>query len=279
MIGPTLAPAVATLAHAGSPLAHSGHAGGTGWSLALPIALGLAVLYVAAAARVGPAWRRSRTASWLGGCAVLAVAGTPLANSPTDARAHVLTHLLVGMVAPIGLVLAAPVTLVLRVCPPSRRRAIVRGLRCAPARVLGHPITGLVLSVGGLWVVMLSPLYVAGPVAHQLLLVHYLAAGGLLTWSLVGTDPSPHRAGLPMRVGVLVAATAGHAVLAKYAYAAAERMAGELATDARTLEIAALLMYYGADLADLALAVVLFSSWYAHQGRRPARSRLLRFPA
>jgi len=279
MIAPTLAPAGPMPALAGSSLAHSGHAGGTGWSVALPIALGLAGLYVAAAARVGPAWPRSRTACWLAGCAVLAVAGTPLAGSPTDARAHVLAHLLVGMVAPIGLVLAAPVTLGLRVCPPARRRAIVRGLRRAPARILGHPITGLVLSVGGLWVVMLSPLYAAGSVAHQLLLVHYLAAGGLLTWALVGADPSPHRAGLPMRVGVLVAAAAGHAVLAKYAYASTERMAGELATDARTLESAALLMYYGADLADLALAVVLFSSWYAHRGRRLARSRLLRFPA
>jgi putative membrane protein len=115
---------------------------------------------------------------------------------------------------------------------------------------------------------MLSPLYAAGPGPHQLLLVHYLAAGALLTWALVGTDPSPHRAGLPLRVGVLVAAAAGHATLAKYAYASAGHMAGVLATDARTLEDAAQLMYYGADLADLALAVVLFSSWYAGRSRR-----------
>src|SRR5690606_22651242 len=91
-----------TLAQAASALAHSAHGGGTAWSVAFPIALGLAVLYVAAVARA-PAWPRSRTTSWLGGCAVLAVAGTPLAGSPADARAHVLAHLLVGMVAPIGL--------------------------------------------------------------------------------------------------------------------------------------------------------------------------------
>jgi putative membrane protein len=280
MIGPMLAHAGSTLPWAGPlpgpvgpMLAHAGHGGGTGWSVAFPVGLGLAVLYVAAAARARPGWPRSRTARWLAGCGVLAVAGAPLVGPLGDARAHVLAHLLVGMVAPIGLVLGAPVTLLLRVCPPPRRRAIVGVLRSAPARALSHPVTGLVLSVGGLWMVMLSPLYAAGPVPHQALLVHYLAAGTLLTWALVGTDPSPHRAGLPMRVGVLAAAAAGHAVLAKYAYASAERMAGELATDAQTLERAAMLMYYGADLADLALAVILFSSWYAHRGRRFARTR------
>ncbi|MBX6749837.1 MAG: cytochrome c oxidase assembly protein [Micromonosporaceae bacterium] len=264
---------------AGGPaLTHAGHAAGAGWSVAFPLALVLAVLYLTAAARVRPGWPRSRTVGWLVGCALVAGVGSPFVTTfpyfwATDPRTHMLSHLLLGMFAPLALVLAAPVTLLLRVCPPVGRRRIIRVLRSRPARMLAHPITGLVLSTGGLYVILLTPLYAAGPVVDQAVQVHYLAAGCLLTWSLVGLDPSPHRARMSMRVGVLVAAAAAHAVLAKYLYAAAGRMAGELATDARTLESAAMLMYYGADLAELLLALVLFSSWYAQRGRRLARSR------
>jgi Predicted membrane protein len=279
MIGSTLAPAGSALAHAGPALAnagpalaHSGHTAGAGWSVVFPLALVLAVAYLAAA-RARPGWPWRRSVLWLTGCALVAVAGSPLGHASSDPRTHMVSHLLLGMFAPLALVLAAPVTLLLAACPPPGRRRVVRGLRSRPARTLAHPIAGLVLSVGGLSVVLLSPLYAAGPVVAQAVQVHYLAAGCLLTWSLVGLDPSPHRARMSMRVGVLVAAGAGHAVLAKHLYAAAGPMAEELATAAPVLESAARLMYYGADLAELLLAVVLFSSWYAQRGRWLARDR------
>jgi putative membrane protein len=187
-----------------------------------------------------------------------------------------MSHLLLGMFAPLGLVLAAPVTLALRAGSPRARRATVRLLRTRPVRVLAHPVPGLVLSVGGLYAVLLTPVYAStahDALLHQGLQLHYLAAGCLLTWSLVGPDPTPHRAGMPTRVAVLVAAAAGHAVLARYLYASAGRMAEPLMTDARSLQSAATLMYYGADAAELLLAVALFGSWYFRRGRRPARSR------
>jgi cytochrome c oxidase assembly factor CtaG len=269
MIGSALAPA-------GPAFAHAGHGAGASWSVVFALALVLAVAYVAAA-RARPRWPWRRSVIWLVGCTLVAAAGSPLGPASSDPRQHMLSHLLLGMFAPLALVLAAPVTLLLAACPPPGRRRVVRVLRSRPARTLAHPITGLVLSVGGLSVVLLTPLYAAGPVVAQAVQVHYLAAGCLLTWSLVGLDPSPHRARTPMRVGVLVAAAAGHAVLAKHLYASAERMAGELAADARTLESAALLMYYGADLAELLLALALFSSWYARVGRvRLARARVVR---
>lgn len=277
MIGSTLALAGAALAHAGPALAnagpalaHSGHAAGAGWSVVFALALVLAVAYVAAA-RARPGWPWWRSVIWLAGCALVAVAGSPLGHASADPRTHMVSHLALGMFAPLALVLAAPVTLLLAASPPVARRRVVRVLRSRPARTLAHPITGLILSVGGLSVVLLTPLYAAGPVVAQAVQVHYLAAGCLLTWSLVGLDPSPHRARMPMRVGVLVAAAAGHAVLAKHLYAEAGPMAAKLATGAPVLESAAMLMYYGADLAELLLAVVLFSSWYARRGRRLAR--------
>ena len=118
--------------------------------------------------------------------------------------------------------------------------------------------------------VMLGPLYLASPLTHQALQLHYLAAGCLLTWSIAGLDPL-HRAPMSIRVGALVAAAAGHAILAKYLYAQAALMAGRLMTDQQSLESAAVLMYYGADLAELLLAVVIFYSWYTRSGRRAER--------
>lgn len=255
-------------------LAHHGHA--PTWSIVVAVGILLAIVYVLGMVRARPGWPAWRTAAWLGGCAVVAVAGSPLVGPHSDPRMHMASHLLLGMVAPLGLVLAAPVTLLLRASPPRVGRAVTRLLRQPPVRVLAHPVSGLVLSVGGLYVVMLTSVYAWAAhdaLLHQLIHLHYLAAGCLLTWSLVGPDPAPHRAGMPTRVAVLIAAAAGHAVLAKHLYASAERMAGPLMTDPRTLENAAMLMYYGADVAELLLAAALFGSWYSRRGRRTARSR------
>lgn len=254
-------------------LAHTGHGGDAdGWTAALPVAVALAVVYVIGAARAGR-WSPWRTASWLSGCGLTAVAGSPLIGAHIDPRVHMLSHLFLGMFAPLGLVLAAPVTLLLRVSSARVRRRIVRRLRTWPVRILAHPVSGLILSVGGLYAVMLSPRYAMSSVLQQGLQLHYLAAGWLLTWSIAGLDPALHRARMSTRVAALLVAAAGHAILAKFLYADAERMATPFMTDARTLQSAAVLMYYGADLAELLLAAILFGTWYSRRGRRVTVTR------
>lgn len=227
----------------------------------------LALAYLAAAVRAGTGphgWPRGRTAAWLLGCAVAAVALSPVLAGH-DPRAHMARHLLLGMVAPLGLVLAAPVTLLLRVTEPATGRRIGRVLRARPVHVLVHPATAALLAVGGLYAVLLTPLAEAtgGQVPHNALLLHYLAAGYLFTWSIAGPDPAPRRPGMTTRVLVLVLTVAAHSVLAKVLYARAP--AGPDGEKART---AAQLMYYAGDLAELALAAALFATWY----RRPART-------
>jgi putative membrane protein len=231
----------------------------------------LATGYVVATTRAGRrGWPRWRTAAWLSGCAVAAVALSPVLAGH-DPVSHMARHLLLGMVAPLGLVLAAPVTLLLRAGDRTTRRLVGRVLRSRPVHVLGHPVTAAVLSVGGLYAVLLTPLHTAGhPVLATALHVHYLAAGYLFAWSIAGPDPAPRRPGTATRVTVLVAAAAAHAVLAKVLYANAAGQADRAAAQ---------LMYYGGDLAELALAVALFAAWYRRTGnaRRavtpPARSR------
>ncbi|NUP62603.1 MAG: cytochrome c oxidase assembly protein, partial [Nonomuraea sp.] len=64
-------------------------------------------------------WSRWRTASFVTGGALVTVALTdPVATlATTDFRGHMLQHLLLGMLAPLALVLGAPVTLLLRALP------------------------------------------------------------------------------------------------------------------------------------------------------------------
>ncbi|XVQ06558.1 cytochrome c oxidase assembly protein [Spirillospora sp. CA-255316] len=258
---------------------HNGHDGahvwGT-WTQAVPLLVLSGVLvggYVWAAARTRTTsrpWDNRRVVSWISGCAVVAVAVSPLPGMHGDPRGHMLQHLLLGMIAPLGLVLGSPVLLLLRTTAPSARRAVAGLLRSRALRVLGHPVTAAVLSTGGLAVILLTPLYTAAehhPVLHHGLHLHYLAAGCLFTWSIAGPDPAPHRPGPALRVAVLIVAAAAHAVLAKYVYAHAGTLPLTGHHDPEAVRDAARLMYYGGDIAELLLATALFAAWYGRRSR------------
>ncbi|TDC28893.1 cytochrome c oxidase assembly protein [Micromonospora sp. 15K316] len=242
--------------------------------LALAVVALLAGGYLFALSRDRRCWPRRRTGAWLAGCALLAVALGPPALLPAGPAGHMAQHLLIGMFAPLALVLGAPVTLLLRVAPPPVRRAVAGLLRARPLHVLAHPATAVLLSTGGLWLVLATPLYAAAEshrLLHHGLHLHYLLAGYLVAWSVAGPDPAPRRPGLPVRLGALLIASAGHSVLAKYLYAHADTLPPGLAErDADGLRAAARLMYYGGDLAELLLAIALFGAWY---GRRWSRAK------
>ncbi|MEU6203781.1 cytochrome c oxidase assembly protein [Micromonospora musae] len=243
--------------------------------LPLAVVALLAGGYLFALSRDRRGWPRRRTGAWLAGCALLAVALGPPALLPAGHAGHLAQHLLLGMFAPLALVLGAPMTLLLRVAPPPVRRAVARVLRARPFHVLAHPATAVLLSTGGLWLVLVTPLYVATEshrLLHHGLHLHYLLAGYLLAWSVAGPDPAPRRPGLPVRLGALFVAAAGHSALAKYLYAHADALPPGLAErDVDELRAAAQLMYYGGDLAELLLATVLFAAWYRRRSSRPVR--------
>lgn len=227
------------------------------WPLAAAVLL---IAYLVAVPRAGErGWSRWRVAAWCAGCLVVAL-GAALTDHG-DPRAHMARHVLLGMLAPLGLVLGAPVTLLLRAAPRSGR-VVARVLRSRPLHVLGHPVTAALLSTGGLVAVMSTPLRSTGdPTVHLALDLHYLAAGYLFAWSIAGPDPAPRRPGPITRVVVLVLAAAAHAVLAKHLYAGAADEEGRAA---------ALLMYYGGDVAEVLLATALFADWYRR--RAPGRA-------
>ncbi len=175
-------------------------------------------------------------------------------------------HLLLGMYAPLLLVLGAPVTLLLRTLPAARARTLTRLLHTRPVRVLTHPVPALLLSTGSLAALYFTSLYDAlarRPDLHGLTHAHFVLSGCLFAHAIAGPDPAPSRPGVPARIAVVGVAVAAHATLSQLMYG------GYLVDVHAPLEQVrggAEIMYYGGDLAELLLAAALVATW------RPARS-------
>ena len=230
------------------------------------------------AGTTGRRWRRRRTAAWVVGAALLALGFSPALHAAAHAgpRGHMVQHLLLGMYAPVGLVLAAPVTLLLGAAGAPGRRRIAAVLGSRPVGMLTHPLVATVVDVGGLCVLYLTGLYAASVgngALHLAINVHLVLAGSLFTWAIVRPDPAPHPRSLGLRATALVLAAAAHAVLAKALYAQAPALPPGAGLPRAELEGAAVLMYYGGDLAELAVAVALFAAWYRAQGLALRRAR------
>ncbi|MFG3101942.1 cytochrome c oxidase assembly protein [Streptomyces sp. NPDC048182] len=241
------------------------------------LAVGAAYLLAARRARRrNPAlgWSGLRTAAFLTGLALLGLALLPPLGPAAhgDVRGHMAQHMLIGMYAPLALVLAAPVTLLLRTLPPARARRLTALLHRAPARLLGHPATALALSTGTLGALYFTPLYDAAmgtPAGHGLMNAHFLLSGCLFVHAVAGPDPAPARPGVPARLGCLGAAIAGHALIAQAMYGG---FFVRVHAPVDQVRQAAEIMYYAGDLAELLLAAALVATW------RPERRDRRRLP-
>lgn len=260
-----------TLAHV-----HPGPAAGPGTaeSLAAVAALLVAVAYVLAAGRLrrrGDVWPRWRDVSFTAGgtgTAWAAVGGLP--GGPFTG--HMVQHLVVGMAAPLLLVLARPLTLALRALAPGRARGLLLGLaRSRPVGRLVFPPLAALLDVGGLWLLYRTDLFAAmrhQPVLHGVVHAHMLAAGLLFAFAVCQLDPVRRRWSTAVRGATLLAAGAAHGMLAKTLYALPPTGTAFTPAD---LHSGVRWMYYGGDLVEAALAVVLGVGWYTAGGRARAR--------
>ena len=189
----------------------------------LVLAAGLYATGVLALRRRGDRWPVGRSIAWTLGLAVFAwatVGGLGL-YSHVLFSAHMVAHMLLSMVAPIGLVLGAPVTLALRALPGPRVRgeASPRGMLIAtlhsPAvRLITHPLVAFALFVGSLYVLYFTDLFptlMSHHLGHVAMEFHFLAVGTLFFWVLVGIDPGPRRLPPIARIVLLFAAMPFHA--------------------------------------------------------------------
>jgi cytochrome c oxidase assembly factor CtaG/putative copper export protein len=183
------------------------------------------VLYLIGVRRMrvrGDSWPAARVIGWVLGWAIFvwATCGAPGVYGPLLFSVHMVMHMTVSMAAPILMVLAAPVTLALRTLTPRQdhtlgpRELVLALVHSRFLRVIGNPVVAAVIFFGSLVAFYFSPLFelaLRTHTGHVLMTTHFLLAGYLFAWVLVGIDPGPRRWPPVLRLLVLFATISFHA--------------------------------------------------------------------
>ncbi|GGA67552.1 hypothetical protein GCM10011490_17680 [Pseudoclavibacter endophyticus] len=172
--------------------------------------------------RRGDAWPVLRTVSFMIAVAVLLY----LVNGPLFVYGqflfsfHMTEHMVLSMIIPIFLVVASPITLLLRAVEPRRdgsmgtREWVLAFVHSRWAKFFSHPIVAAVMFGGSLLIFYYTPLFrwaVTDHVGHMWMIADFLVVGYLFVASLIGDEPGLHRAPYPMRLIVLVLVMTFHA--------------------------------------------------------------------
>jgi putative copper resistance protein D len=200
----------------------------TEWDLDLLLAFACvagAVVYVRWAVRLarrGDHWPVGRTISWCVGMLVMfwVTSGGPAVYGEVLFSAHMVAHMIMAMVVPLFLVLAAPITLLLRAVPARKdgsrgpREWVLALVHSRWGQFLARPVVAAVLFAGGMVAFYYTPAFefaLTNHVGHLWMIVHFTAVGYLFANALIGIDPGPSRPGFPQRLLLLFATMAFHA--------------------------------------------------------------------
>lgn len=207
-------------------------------------------------------WPIYRIFMWsIGICsALLAVIGPIADQAHTEFSAHMIGHVLLGMLAPLLMALGAPMSLFLRTISVAKARKVTAVLRSSPLHVIQHPVIASLLNIGGLWILyttdLLSMMH-ENSLLYVLVHIHIFLAGYVFTISIIYIDPTFHRKSYVFRTIVFLFALAGHAILSKYIYV--NFPSGVSKTEA---ELGSMIMYYGGDTVEVGLISILFYQWF-----------------
>jgi putative copper resistance protein D len=256
--------------------------------VAFPLVVVLGAAYVIGVRRLhthGRSWPATRTVAFLSGLVVVLVA-TESGVAAYDRvlySLHVVQHILLGMVAPLLLVLGAPITLALQAGSRGSQRRILRVLRSAPARALTHPLTAWLLFGTSIVTLYFTPLYelsLRNGWFHVATHAYFLLVGCLFLAHVVGLDPIPHALGygarllyvvvlLPFHTFVGVALLTMNTVIASDWYDHVDRTWGARPlADQRT---GAGLLWIAGELFGLLCIGIVVYQWMSAEERAAAR--------
>ena len=248
----------------------------TSWQFVPLVIVALAVsagCYLAAAWRVrgrrgrvsARPWPAGRTAAFLGGLAVVAVAtmGSVAVYDDTLLSAHMVQHLLLIMVAPPLLIAGRPVTLLLHATRNPWHTRLKRVLRSRVVAALTWPPAGVALYSAVVLCTHLTGLLTAQGALHDAEHGMYLVAGYLYFLPVIGSEPLRWRLSALARYLLIVAAMPANMVTG-----AVLMLHGPLgqygAGDVRT---GGLIMVAGSELIMAALAIVLAATLVRDRAR------------
>ena len=170
----------------------------------------------------GDSWSWFRAVNWVIGLVVLTyvTSGPPSVYGRVLFSAHMVDHMALTMVAPIFLVLGAPVTLALRALTPRRdssrgpREWLLIFVHSKFSQLVTHPLFAAANFAGSIVLFYYSDAFgyaMREHVGHELMNLHFALTGYIFVLTMIGTDPLPRRAPYPMRLLLLLATMGFHA--------------------------------------------------------------------
>ena len=189
----------------------------------LVLAVALYIKGVVILTRRGDKWPIGRTISFALGISAIdfATSGGLGVYAHFAFSWHMVAHMVLGMIAPIGIVLGAPITLALRTLPQSRdgqelgvRGLLIKALHSRYARVLTNPVVALAIFDGSLFALYFTSLFGGMMQSHQghlFMSIHFILTGILFFHVIVGVDPNPRKVPHIIRIVILFAAMSIHA--------------------------------------------------------------------
>ncbi len=257
----------------------------TGWQtdalslVSLAIELTLALWYVTAVrrlARRGRSWSPWRTASFLGGTALIVVAAQSGLAAYDDQvfAVHVVQHLLLMNFAPILLALSAPVTLALQASERRTQQGLLKVLHHPVVEFITNPVFVVVVANATMIVYFLTPFYslsLEHPLLHDLSHLHFLVSGCLLWWLVVGRDPSRWRLSYPVKLGILAVAIPVTAVIGISLTGARASVAPLFHSVSDTHRGGAILWVVGEVTTVVAMAIIVYQ-WMQFEERQAVRA-------
>jgi putative copper resistance protein D len=187
------------------------------------IAVALYIKGVRVLSKRGDSWPVGRTVAFALGIAAIdfATSGGLGIYAKFSFEYHMIAHMILAMIAPIGIVLGAPVTLALRTLPIGRnsqergvRGTLIALLHSKPTSVFTNPIVVLAIFDGSLFVLYFTSLFggmMQSHVGHLAMNIHFILAGILFFHVIIGIDPNPRKVPHIVRIVILFAAMSIHA--------------------------------------------------------------------
>jgi putative membrane protein len=224
----------------------------------------------------GRRWSPYRTTSFIAGLVVVAYSAEGGIAYYDDANftLHVVQHLLLMNLAPPLLAMGAPITLALQSSSRRTTTLLLKILHSRPAQLLTHPLVALGSGVVTMYAYFLTPLYSFSeqhPVFHAYVHLHFLLAGCLFWWPIVGRDVLPRRLSFGARFVLVFVTIPWNAFLGLAIASITKPLYAAANTLADTQAGGDVLWGLGEVFTVCALAI-LFVDWAADEERRAVRA-------
>ncbi|EKX65613.1 cytochrome c oxidase assembly protein [Streptomyces ipomoeae] len=254
------------------------------------VGLGLYAWGVVRLRRRGDAWPVGRTVAFVVGVLlVLLVTCTKLNDyGMVMFSVHMVQHMVISMLAPIVLLLGAPITLALRALPVAGqgrkgpRELLLTLLHSWYMKIVTHPAFTIPMFIASLYALYFTPLFdflMGSTPGHIVMMVHFLMVGLFFFWPIMGVDPGPHRPGHLMRMLELFAGMPFHAFFGIALMMASTPMVKSYENPPASLGIDALadqnaaggIAWAFSEIPSVLVLLALLFQWYGSEQRQARR--------